>query len=230
MANPHLTVIIPTLNEEEGIAPTIEEIIQTISGAKIIVVDGNSTDKTLEIAKDLGVEIIAQKGKGKGLAICQSLTRIKDDTDYVAFIDADYTYPATNLKDMINIMDSNPKIGMVLGDRFSKSKKFGSEKNQFYAGNKIIAFVQSTLNGIKLNDPLTGFRIVRSEIIKDWKPKATGFDIEVELNCHIARSGYNIYEIPIKYRPRLGKKKLGFRHGIEIFKRMMTDFSKGQMM
>jgi len=227
MANPHLTVIIPTLNEEEGIAPTVEEIKQTISEAKIIIVDGNSTDKTLEIAKDLGIEIIAQKGKGKGCAICQSLTKINDDTDYVAFIDADYTYPATNLKTMINIIDSNPKIGMILGDRFSKSKKFESEKNRFYAGNKIIAFVQNTLNGIKLNDPLTGFRIVRSEVIRDWKPKAKGFDIEVELNCHIARSGYNICEIPIKYRSRLGKKKLGFRHGIEIFKRIIIDFSKG---
>ncbi|MEJ2243445.1 MAG: glycosyltransferase family 2 protein [Candidatus Bathyarchaeota archaeon] len=226
MSNSNLAVIIPTLNEEEGIVPTIMEIKQTIADARIIVVDGSSTDKTVELAKDFGVEIIAQKGKGKGCAISQSLSRITHETDYVAFIDADYTYPATNLDDMINILDLNPNIGMILGDRFSKSEKFGSEKNRFFAGNKLLAFIHNMFNGVKLNDPLTGLRVIRSELIRWWKPKSIGFDIEVELNCHIARSGYNIVEIPIKYRPRLGKKKLGFRHGIEIFERILTDFSE----
>jgi dolichol-phosphate mannosyltransferase len=226
MANSNLDVIIPTLNEQEGVAHTIKEIKQTINDARIIVVDGNSTDKTLQIVKDLGAEIVVQKGNGKGCAICQGLTKINKDTRYIAFIDADYTYPATNLKQMINIINSNKKVGMVLGDRFSQSEKFGSEKNQFYAGNKMMAFVQSIFNGVKLNDPLTGFRVVRSELIRDWKPKSIGFDIEVELNCHITRLGYNIFEIPIQYRPRLGKKKLGFRHGIEILKRIMIDFSQ----
>lgn len=227
MEKTHLDIIIPTLNEQEGVLHTINEIKQTIDDARIIVVDGNSTDKTVEIVKDLGVQVIIQKGKGKGCAICQGLGEINNETDYVAFIDADYTYPATNLKKMINIISSNQKIGMVLGDRFSKSETFGSEKNHFYVGNKMMAFVQSVFNGVKLNDPLTGLRVVRSELLREWKPKSIGFDIEVELNCHIARLGYNIFEVPIKYRPRLGKKKLGFGNGVEIFRRILIDFSEG---
>jgi dolichol-phosphate mannosyltransferase len=50
-----------------------------------------------------------------------------------------------------------------------------------------------------------------------------GFDIEAELNCHVNSKGYDIVEIPIKYRSRLGKKKLGFRHGLEIFKRIIME-------
>ena len=221
--NSSLEVIIPAVDEEEGIAPTIKELKLAINDANIIVVDGNSQDKTLEIAKDLGVEVINQNGKGKGNAIFQGLANVNGDIVYVAVIDADYTYPAIHLEEMIKLLDLNPKIGMVLGNRFSKRNEFLSARNQFYIGNRILASIQGVLNGVTLKDPLTGLRIIRFELLKGWKPKSIGFDIEAELNCHINRMGYDIAEIPIEYRQRLGKKKLGFRHGLEIFKRIISD-------
>ena len=127
---------------------------------------------------------------------------------------------------MIKFIELNPKVGMVLGNRFSRVYGLESVKNQFYIGNRILANIQSILNGVNLNDPLTGLRIIRYDLLKGWKPKSTGFDIEVELNCRIKRMGYDIVEMPIKYRSRLGKKKLGFRHGLEIVKRIVTDFAK----
>ena len=80
-----------------------------------------------------------------------------------------------------------------------------------------------------MNDPLTGLRVIRYDLLKDWKPNSMGFDIEVELNCHIKRMGYDIVEMPIKYRLRLGKKKLGFRHGLEILKRIIMDYTSIQI-
>jgi len=222
--NSSVGVVIPAFNEEEGIAPTITEIKHAINDARIIVIDGHSKDKTLEIAKDLGAEVIIQNGRGKGDAVFQGLTNLNKETVYVALTDADYTYPATYLKEMIQLLDLNPDIGMVLGDRFSRSTEFESVKNRFYVGNRIIASIQGILNGVNLNDPLTGLRVIRFELLKGWKPKSMGFDIEVELNCYIKRMGYEIVEIPIKYRTRLGKKKLGFRHGLGIFKRIISDF------
>jgi glycosyltransferase involved in cell wall biosynthesis len=221
--NSSLGVIIPAFNEEEGIAPTIKELKLAIDDARIIVVDGNSQDKTPEIAKDLGVEVIYQNAKGKGDAILQGLANLNGDIVYVAFTDADYTYPAIHLKEMIRLLDLNPKIGMVLGNRFSKRNDFLSIRTQFYIGNRILASIQGILNGVTLNDPLTGLRIIRFELLKDWKPKSIGFDIEAELNGHVKRTGYDIVEIPIEYRSRLGKKKLGFRHGLEILKRIISD-------
>jgi dolichol-phosphate mannosyltransferase len=53
--------------------------------------------------------------------------------------------------------------------------------------------------------------------------KSKGFDVEVELNHHVKLEGFGIAEIPIKYRERLGEKKLGVRHGAEIFKRIMLE-------
>ncbi len=78
-------------------------------------------------------------------------------------------------------------------------------------------------NGIKLNDPYTGLRLIRFELLKGWKPRSQGFDIEAELNHHIERLGYKIVELPIKYRKRLGKKKLGFRHGLTILRRIIIE-------
>jgi glycosyltransferase involved in cell wall biosynthesis len=221
--NSSLGVVIPAFNEEEGIAPTIKELKLAIEGVRIIVVDGNSQDKTPEIAKDLGVEVIFQNGKGKGDAVFQGLTNLGGDIVYVAFTDADYTYPAIHLKEMIKLLDLNSKIGMVLGNRFNERDELLSVRNRFYVGNRILASIQSILTGVILNDPLTGLRVIRLDLLKGWKPKSMGFDIEVELNLHVKSMGYDIAEIPIEYRQRLGKKKLGFRHGLEILTRIISD-------
>jgi hypothetical protein len=61
------------------------------------------------------------------------------------------------------------------------------------------------------------------EILRNWKVKSKGFDIEVELNHRVKREGFGIVEVPIKYRERLGEKKLRVRHGAEIFGRIMLE-------
>jgi hypothetical protein len=96
-------------------------------------------------------------------------------------------------------------------------------KKTFYIGNKSLAFAQRILNGVNLQDPLSGLRVVRSEILKDWKPRSKGFDIEAELNYHIKRRGYKTLEIPIRYRKRLGEKKLKARQALTIFKRILFE-------
>jgi glycosyltransferase involved in cell wall biosynthesis len=219
-----LAVVIPTYNEEQGIKHTICELKEVLKEPHIIVVDGQSSDRTLKLAEHLGAEVLIQKNSGKGSAISQGLERINRETNYVILTDADFTYPAKHLKEMINVLDQNPKVGMVLGNRFNKFCELESIKNPFYVGNRILAFAQYILNGVNLNDPLTGLRIMRYKILKNWQPKSLGFDIEVELNNHVTCMGYEIVEVPIKYRPRLGKKKLGFRHGLGILKRIITQF------
>ena len=106
---------------------------------------------------------------------------------------------------MCEILEKNPRVGMVLGNRFNKKYAEESDKNEFYFGNKILGFAQKIINGVDLIDPYSGLRIIRFDLLKDWKPQAKGFDIEAELNYHIQSLGYEIREFPIKYRKRLGK-------------------------
>ena len=216
-------VVVAAYNEEAGIAPTIAELKEVLHKPNLLVVDGNSTDRTLELAKDLGADVLIQRGKGKGSAISEGLDHLNGDTTYVILTDADYTYPARHLKEMINILELDPKVGMVLGDRFNVMYEFESDRNQFYIGNRILGFVQRVFNGIKLNDPYTGLRIIRFNLLKGWKPKSSGFDIEAEINHYIERLGYKIVEVPIQYRKRLGKKKLGFRDGLKILRRIIIE-------
>lgn len=216
-------VVIAALNEEEGIGLTIGELMDTLGCPRVLVVDGRSTDRTLEIAKNLGAEIALQDGLGKGDAIAKAIERIDPTVDYVVLTDADYTYPAQYIPEMIRILEKTPEVGMVCGNRFNGYEDMKSLNTVFYLGNRLIAFTHNLLNGITLDDPLTGLRVVRASILRNWKVKSKGFDIEVELNHHVEREGFAIVEIPIKYRERLGVKKLGVKNGAEILKRIILE-------
>ena len=98
---PSTQVVIAALNEEEGIGPTISELKKTLKHPRILVVDGKSTDRTVEIAKSMGAEVVFQDGRGKGDAFAKALEHIRLDIDYVIITDADFTYPAKYVPEMI---------------------------------------------------------------------------------------------------------------------------------
>jgi dolichol-phosphate mannosyltransferase len=216
-------VIIAALNEEEGVGPTIAELRQYLEKPQILVVDGKSQDRTVEVAKSIYADVIFQEGRGKGDAIAEALRNVNSDVDYVVFTDADYTYPAEFIPRMISILDENPHVGMVCGNRFNLHFNLKEMHNMLYLGNRLLAFMHNLLNGVNLRDPLTGMRVVRWEIVRDWVPKSKGFDVEVELNHLVERKGFRVVEIPIYYRRRLGEKKLKPKHGFTILKRILLE-------
>jgi dolichol-phosphate mannosyltransferase len=216
-------VIIAALNEEEGIGLTIAELKEHLGKAKILVVDGNSVDRTVESAKNLGADVVFQDGLGKGDALAKAIEHSDLAVDYVVITDADYTYPAEYVPGMIRILEEKPDVGMVCGNRFNGHVDLKALHGVFYFGNRLLAFTHNLLNGVSLADPLTGLRVVRAEILRNWKVKSKGFDVEVELNHRVERVGFGIVEVPIKYRERLGEKKLGVKHGAEILSRMMLE-------
>ena len=220
---PSTQVIIAALNEEEGIGLTIAEMIDVLGDPRVLVVDGKSTDRTVDVAKNMGAQIAIQDGSGKGDALAKALEHLDLTVDFIVITDADYTYPAEYVPKMIRILEENPDVGMVCGNRFNGYVDPNALHNVFYLGNRLIAFAHNFLNRIPLKDPLTGLRVVRSEILRNWKIKSKGFDIEVELNHHIERQGFEILEVPIHYRERLGEKKLKIRHAAEIFKRIVLE-------
>src|SRR5512138_2255623 len=133
--NSNISVIIATLNEEEGIGPTIGEMQRVLNNPYLVVVDGNSVDKTIEIAKNMGADVMLQEGRGKGDAMFQGLRVLGSKVPYVVFTDADYTYPAEYIPKMVEMLEADPKVGMVIGNRF-KGDHNGSKHltNPFYLG------------------------------------------------------------------------------------------------
>ena len=216
-----ILLLVAALDEEAGIGPTLTEMRQYLTNSDVLVVDGNSQDGTVQVAKELGAEVMFQEGQGKGDAIRCALAHVKGNYDYVVLTDADYTYPAEFVPGMIKILENDPYVGMVCGNRFNSHFHVKGIGNVFYMGNRILAFAHNFFNNVALNDPLTGLRVIRWSVLKGWEPKSPGFDIEVELNDYVERQGYGIEEVEIFYRDRVGEKKLKLKHGITILKRIV---------
>jgi glycosyltransferase involved in cell wall biosynthesis len=216
-------VIIAALNEAPGIGLTIAEMKYTLGDISVLVVDGRSSDRTVEIAKNLGAKVVFQDGIGKGDALAKGLNYADLNMNYIILTDADYTYPAEYVPAMIKILEENPLVGMVCGNRLNGYVDKDVQQGVFRVGNLLLAFAHNMLNGVPLQDPLTGLRVIRSEALRGWRVKSKGFDIEVELNHTVERRGFTIKEIPISYRTRLGEKKLKISHGLTILKRILLE-------
>jgi glycosyltransferase involved in cell wall biosynthesis len=218
-----MQIFIAALDEEEGIGLTIAELRKHFPSAEILVVDGRSRDQTVVIARQMGAAVVMQEGVGKGDAIKKALECADLTNGHVVLTDADYTYPAEYLPKMIQILEEQPDVGMVIGNRFNGHLDKKALYNMYYFGNRLIAFTHNLLNGVPLRDPLSGVRVVRAEILRGWQVKSKGFDIEVELNHYVERKGFSIVEVPIQYRERLGEKKLKIVDGATILKRILLE-------
>jgi dolichol-phosphate mannosyltransferase len=198
-------------------------MLRYVNAKNVLVIDGHSSDRTVEVARDIGAQVFFQDRIGKGDAIAKAVEHIDSDVDYVVITDADFTYPASYVPKMIQILEANSCVGMVCGNRFNGLAEKKALHSLFYIGNRLLAFTHNLLNGASLEDPLTGLRVIRAQILREWKVKSQGFDIEVELNRHVQRKRYGIVEIPIRYRKRLGEKKLKVSHGATILKRIILE-------
>jgi len=185
-------LIIAALNEAPGIGLTIAEMKDTLGEISVLVVDGKSSDRTVEIAKNLGAKVFRQDGVGKGDALAKALENADLNADYIILTDADYTYPAEYVPAMIKMIEENPLVGMVCGNRLNGNVDKEALHDVFHIGNRLLALAHRMLNGVALEDPLTGLRVIRATALRGWFAKSRGFDIEVELNYLVKRRCFKI--------------------------------------
>lgn len=218
-------LIIAALNEAPGIGLTIAEMKDTLGEVSVLVIDGGSSDRTVKIAENLGGKVFHQDGVGKGNAFAKGLEHVDLNANYIILTDADHTYPAEHVPSMLKILENNPHVGMVCGNRLNKNLDEASLGRIFRVGNKLLRFAHKIFNGVALEDPLTGLRVIRAEVFRRWNIESKGFDMEVELNNFVKKRGFTTKEVLINYRARLGEKKLKARHGITILKRILKEIS-----
>ena len=211
----NITVIIPTLNEAKAIGNVIDEIFEAgIPHKNIIVVDGGSTDGTIEIARSKGVQVVLQDGTGKSLAIKTGLKYVK--TPYVVVMDGDYSYPAKHILDLYaKIVEGHD---LVIGARRCEK---GAQHIVYRFGNWVLTKSFNLLFGTKISDVLSGMYIARTEMLREVMFEMPHFSVESEIAAHIATTTGRIAEIPIHYRRRLGEKKLRIFHGLIIARDMI---------
>ncbi|MDQ5876522.1 MAG: glycosyltransferase family 2 protein [Thermoproteota archaeon] len=206
--NTFVTIVIPTLNEQEAIGKVLDELF-SMGLKNLLVVDGYSSDGTLDTAKKYPISVILQQGKGKAGALKTAFKNVK--TPYMIVIDGDFTYDPSCIPRFLEHMQTYDQI---IGVRNLDDKKNISVIHKL--GNKVITKTFNALMGTNLSDVCSGMYTLKTEIAKDLDLSSTGFDVEVEISAQIASSG-TITEVPINYRQRIGQQKLStWKHGFKI--------------
>lgn len=205
-----VSVLLPTLNEEANIVHTIKEVRQILPDAEIVVIDGLSTDRTIELAKSMGVRILLEKRKGKGFAIKKAFEEV--ESDYLLMIDADLTYP---VKEMPKFLQALEKYDVVIGSRFKGHLEEGSMPAVNGFGNRVICVVASVLYLKPVSDVCTGMWGFRKKVYKGMKISAHTFELECNMFAQAVKKGFTILEIPITYSRRGGESKVRLIDGVK---------------
>jgi len=210
-------ILIPTLNEEKTIGEVIDSFLRQ-GFTNIVVIDGNSTDRTREIAKSKGAKVLVQSGKGKGQAIKEAFQLI--DSDVVVIIDGDGTYLPEEVHKLLEPIEKGI-ADHVVGNRLVKFEK-GAFTRLNLIGNKILNFFFRLTYGVDLYDILSGYRALKRDVYKNVELRKHGFEVETELTVETIAKGFSILEVPITYRKRGGKTKLhplkdGFKIATTIY-------------
>ncbi len=222
-----VAVVLPTLNEEQGLLHTLsdlplEQLARMRTEARplvvrLLIVDGGSTDRTVEIAEEHGIAVLRQNGRGKGQAIRQALGWLHDrKVRYAVVLDADFTYPGSMIPAVVELLDSGSQL--VVGVR-QPVKPIGSDRREAVhrAGNGLLNLAASQLSGLPILDLCSGFWGVMVEAVPPLELETSGFEIEAELFTKAYRAGYTVTQIPIPYRERVGAAKLSaLRDGARI--------------
>jgi len=198
-----ITVVIPCLNEEEGIARVLDRIPEFVD--EVIVVDNNSTDRTAEVARDLGARVVQEDKRGYGRAYKTGLMHAKGDI--IITLDGDHSYPVDSLSYLIEaLLDSGVKF--VSASRFPiQDRDSMSLKNMI--GNFMLSLVASILFLRRIRDSQSGMWIFyrealgRMNLISDGMAFSEEIKLEAMLNPDI---GFR--ECPIRYSNRAGEIKL----------------------
>jgi glycosyltransferase involved in cell wall biosynthesis len=212
---PTLSVVIPAYNEEQGIADVLGRTIRACSGMvarvpgfhgyEVIVVNDGSRDKTGRIVTDVqGVRLIEHPvNRGYGAAL---KTGFEASTgDYIAFLDADGTYPPECLPELLRAAMKGD-VDLVIGSRLSNDRSGMPLLRK--VGNAAFALLLSWIVARKVTDTASGMRIIRRDILSRLVPLPDGLDLTPAMSTIALHEGLRVVEVPIPYDKRVGRSKL----------------------
>jgi len=217
-----ISIIIPCYNEINTIEKIIDKILlQETFDKEIIIIDDNSTDGTrdlLESIKDKYSKlIINSKNYGKGYSIKKGIS--KATGEIILIQDADLEYDPSDYEKLIRPIKLD-NADVVFGSRF-----IGAEEKRvlFFwhsLGNKFLTLLSNMLTNLNLTDMECGYKVFKSDVIKNINLNENRFGFEPEITAKISRENLRIYEVGIKYygRKYSDGKKITWKDGISAIK------------
>src|SRR4051812_33999637 len=235
--NPRVSVVVPTRNE----ARNLEVILPAVAAVRpavheVIVVDGNSVDGTVDVARRVlpWVRVINQTRKGKGNAMACGFAAVTGDV--IVMFDADGSADPTEIPAFVN--------ALVAGADFAKGSRFapggGSDDITLLrrSGNAGLNGVANALFGTSYTDLCYGYNAFWADLLPlldlpapaapaptDGMLWGDGFEIETVLNCRIAAAGLRITEVPSVERQRIfGETNLRtFADGTRVLRTLLSE-------
>ncbi len=214
-----LSIVIPAYNEEGGVSEVIERILRIepdlkkvgLDGMELIIVDDCSKDRTAEIVRgyaDRGVILIQHKvNKNYGGALKTGFRHAKGN--YLAFMDADGTYPPEYYAKMFQAMVAND-ADLVIGSRMAGIESKMPLMRR--VGNTIFAGLVSVIAHTRITDSASGQRILKREILEKLYPLPDGLNFTPVMSTRALHEDIKMIEVPIKYEERDGESKLSVVH------------------
>ncbi len=208
--NARVTAVIPAKNEEQSIGEIIEKTKSFCD--EIVVVDGNSTDKTVQVAESHNVRIVKDNGKGKGDAIRVGAAAASHEI--TVFLDADHSHDPADIPRLIEPIKRG-NADLVIGSR----GKGGSDELHGDI-EKLLRMVGSDLILIGINlrwkqnltDSQNGFRAIRTEVIQSLGLTENITTIEQEMTMKCLKKGYIVTEVPThEYERKYGQSSIKLR-------------------
>jgi glycosyltransferase involved in cell wall biosynthesis len=210
-----LSVVIPAFNEEQAIREVLERLIVSadkiaerfsiISRVEIIVVDDGSTDLTAEVAGSVrGVKVLRlENNRGYGGALKIGFEAATGE--WLAFLDADATYPPEFLDRLVESMFQTD-ADIILGSRMTGDESRMPAVRR--AGNRFFARLLSWITGRVITDSASGMRIFKRDVLERLGNLPDGLDYTPAMSTSALHERLDIREIPMPYDERAGASKL----------------------
>jgi len=218
-----ITVLIPCFNEKK----TIEEVVDRINDLKdlnleIIIIDDNSNDGTKDLLKDkiqnkVSKIIFNNKNYGKGYCVKKGIEASNGDA--ILIQDADLEYDPSDYPKLIKPIE-NGSADVVYGSRFIG----GDERRVLYfwhsLGNKLLTIFSNMFTNLNLTDMEVGYKLFKSDILKDINLVENRFGIEPEVTAKISKKKIRIFEVGISYYGRKYEdgKKITWKDGFSAIR------------
>ena len=229
-----IVVLLPALNEEMAVGSVIsriptERLRRSGYDVRVWVVDGKSTDATLQVARERGANVYVQSGEGKGNGVRQALNHLlADPSDEAAagsrlfvMLDADGSYPPEDIPGFVEALESGSDV--VVGSRFRGRVEDGAMTSLNRLGNELLNGLARVLYRVPVSDVCTGMWAFREDCVREFGLAANSFDLEADLFASACEVGARMRELPVDYSRRIGDPKLvPLRTGLLIAWRLLT--------
>jgi len=203
-----VSVILPAFNEELGIRDAVETFWATGLVDEVLVINNNSTDRTVEEARKTKATIINETKQGYGAALTRGLSEATGN--YVVLAEPDGTFES---KDIVKLLAYAEDFDMVCGTRTTRELIWAEANMTWFLrfGNLVVAKMMEFLhNTCSLSDCGCTLRMIRHEALQKFLPFLTvkGSHFLPEMVILARKSGLHVIEIPVNYKGRKGTSKI----------------------